>query len=505
MSFIRRAAGAGVLALALLATAAAPAAAQDAELDLHFPDLLIGADSLGATDRVTLYPSEPMTLNNTKVVLDFTDLAGIAKVTATDTDCVTAGSVLTCTEIWPLHLYGPTSILPELTVVPLAGAVLGAEGDVVVSVEADGFPKASHTAKIKIAEGVDVAAGEDYIELQVGVGQAFSRVLPVSNVGDKPVTGTVAVFYGDYAISAGAQFSNCTYARGELTSCSFGETLDVGANYRTNQPVPFAIRSDTRAPSTQGMEVRWMTQAEFDRLLEEVNPDFFGTKGTGAKLTLEKVASQAKALQQEQVDVAPNNNWATYIVSVTGDNKTDLAAIGDSASGAVGDEVVVDFGVKNLGPATTDRGRSGELVAIVQLTVPTGTTAITVPEDCMPVVDGTPQWDEGGKPGARNYRCDTSWFLLAGDDVTYPLTLRIDTATPNAKGSVKLAGSGGEEDVVDHNASNDLADIVINPQGGGLPITGANVTIVAATGAVLIAGGVALFMMSRRRRLRIEA
>ncbi|MEU0554048.1 LPXTG cell wall anchor domain-containing protein [Dactylosporangium sp. NPDC006015] len=47
--------------------------------------------------------------------------------------------------------------------------------------------------------------------------------------------------------------------------------------------------------------------------------------------------------------------------------------------------------------------------------------------------------------------------------------------------------------------------MVINPNpggsGGGLPLTGAQTGLVASVGAALLAGGVALFLVARRRRV----
>jgi LPXTG-motif cell wall-anchored protein len=105
--------------------------------------------------------------------------------------------------------------------------------------------------------------------------------------------------------------------------------------------------------------------------------------------------------------------------------------------------------------------------------------------------------------------------------VLFPFKLRIESATPDAKGKVEVAEFFTERplpDVIDGNPDNNVAYVVLNgtappspsapaspsPSGdhnGGLPVTGTPVIVIAAAGLVLAAMGFVLLRIARRRRL----
>jgi LPXTG-motif cell wall-anchored protein len=77
--------------------------------------------------------------------------------------------------------------------------------------------------------------------------------------------------------------------------------------------------------------------------------------------------------------------------------------------------------------------------------------------------------------------------------VTWAFGLRIDTAG-ELTGTVTAVALTGDV------AGNNTAKIVVNPDGGSLPITGAPFSSVAATGAGLLVAGVIALFIGRRRR-----
>ena len=80
-----------------------------------------------------------------------------------------------------------------------------------------------------------------------------------------------------------------------------------------------------------------------------------------------------------QADTDPSNNWSILSVTVTGKNGADLAAIGDTVTGAAGTVVTATIGVQNNGPATLDTGRSGNAATYMLVEVPAGTSTVAVP------------------------------------------------------------------------------------------------------------------------------
>jgi LPXTG-motif cell wall-anchored protein len=96
--------------------------------------------------------------------------------------------------------------------------------------------------------------------------------------------------------------------------------------------------------------------------------------------------------------------------------------------------------------------------------------------------------------------------------VTWPFKLWIDRAG-TLTGTVSVQSSQP-----DGATANDTAKLLVNPPAaggegggngdgaeGGLPITGAPVMLISGVGALLLAAGVAAYLISRRRRARFIA
>lgn len=146
-----------------------------------------------------------------------------------------------------------------------------------------------------------------------------------------------------------------------------------------------------------------------------------------------------RGLAPAPVDIArtaaahPSNNWSHVFVTVTGKNAGDLVAHGARTAGEVGDRVRVDVGAVNEGPAVIDSSRLGGYIVRIAVTIPTGTTAVEVSQDCHPMEgDWSPDPDaEAGAPGARRYLClYPDFFVAVGEWMTRPFTLRIDRVIP---------------------------------------------------------------------------
>jgi hypothetical protein len=150
----------------------------------------------------------------------------------------------------------------------------------------------------------------------------------------------------------------------------------------------------------------------------------------------------------------------------------------------------------NLGPADLSDGNALE-VPVAFVSVPPGATAVEVPGSCAPFTtqeDWKPD-EEGGTPGAGRYGCRGD-FVSVGQGLGYPFGFRVDQVVADATGTFQVDLAG------DTNDANDTARIVLNPTaagGGGLPVTGASLGLLIATGTLLLVVGIAVLVLLRRR------
>ncbi|MEO3775709.1 LPXTG cell wall anchor domain-containing protein [Micromonospora sp. B11E3] len=513
-------AGLGV-AGALVAASATPAAAEktQAKLGVYTPDLTIAADSAGKYPSVILSASAPVVLPaGFTIKYDYTDLAG--KVTVEEeqnsgSDCTSPSTgLLTCTLHYEYSLdEGGTNIagLFQVIVAPTDEAKDGDSGKLTTTLSGSGFKSVSHDATVRVGEGVDLAAGSP-IRLSLPPGKAFTAPLRIRNKAAAVAKGASVIFMNDYGLNAGKRYSNCTYVDDELRSCQFTEELPAGPTFGAN--LPYLLGKDSFAPGFKYGDILWMTPAEFEDYEAYLDSRgiTLGEPGTDGELSLTKV--EALSAQSAQADTRPDNNWSSLEVTVTGENGTDLEAIGAKLTGKAGDKVKAAVGVRNNGPATLDYSRSGSSITYMSVDVPEGTTAAAVPENCAPVKGDT--WGEPGKPGARHYRCYFESFLKADDEAVMDFELRIDKVIANATGLVKVnvpcqCEGGFYKDL---KPANDTAKLVVNAtddggegggDGGTLPITGSSTGLIAGIGALLLVAGVGGYLVAKRRRTRFVA
>ena len=207
------------------------------------------------------------------------------------------------------------------------------------------------------------------------------------NTTDQVVHGTALIFATDYGFASPKQFSNCFYAGDELNACTFDQELQPGVTYQA--AVPYQMRPDTYAPSNQAGEFEWLTAGDYDDLIKFLGDNGYegpGQAGSGDKLTLQALPSKSDARQAEADRPEPREQLAGPSRStVTGKQGTDLAAIGATVSGAAGDTVTANIGVRNNGPATVDRSRAGEAAAMAVITIPDGTKVTGAPDELRQV------------------------------------------------------------------------------------------------------------------------
>lgn len=208
-----------------------------------------------------------------------------------------------------------------------------------------------------------------------------------------------------------------------------------------------------------------------------------------------------------QTDPHSGDNFGSVVVSLTGDNSPDPAAVGAVVHGAAGETVTAQVGLANNGPARIDG------YAHADIDVPTGTTLVGIAPSgwCAGFVGGDWDWEHPARPGAPKYSCGTDRVLKPHDRYMWTIKLHIDDAAPTEGAVVVALGSDNPADK-DRNLADNTAKILVNPPagatgptsgggvGGGLPVTGTGSALIALVGVTLVAVGAGTYLLTRRRR-----
>jgi hypothetical protein len=222
-----------------------------------------------------------------------------------------------------------------------------------------------------------------------------------------------------------------------------------------------------------------------------------------------KTVSARAAAQTPDIDEADNEGYF-YLTNVA--NAFDIAAVGGSASGKVGDTVTVTFGYANRAAGTHDSWADAKPLGVLFFP-PAGTRADVVPGDCGEVVwgpDGTVYDILFGKPGGAMYMCVGPNPFEKGDKATFAMGLRI-TGSSGGTGDLSLSEwfVNYPPQWQDDNPANDEASVTVTVTSGGsgggegeLPITGLPVVALGIGGAAMLVLGSGLLVLGRRRAAR---
>ncbi|GIF99136.1 hypothetical protein [Catellatospora citrea] len=494
----RRLLAVGAVAAAAIALSPAPVHAEG-YLWADLQDIILGAN--GAPGKVFHLGVAADGAVNGKVTIDFSSLDGIAAPTfpGMDVKCAVTGSTGVC----DLPDGGFSGTIP-VRLVPGAGATEGVKAEITVTATADGAESVTDTAEVTVASGADIVVlGKDW-EQKPKIGDKVNVPVNLVNAGDKAAPSLDLFFSFSHGIKP-AQYDNCLYAPwdelgGTYVLCTIAKPVEPGAEYSVPGGFQATVADDTATAERGSMSVDIGTEtpSELRRQLG------FQKAASGTELTLvEAPAARSRALVAE---IDAQDNWAdmTWLVA-TGN---DLAAKGAELTGAVGDKVTVDLGVTNNGPASNNGLGRGDGAVEYGVTVPEWAKAVRVPSRCVALVklaDGTFDVLGWGEAGHRYYRClPEALFHGVGETITVPFTFEI-VATSGADGAVDLTAADMTEPHTDLNNANNTAKITLaaGGTGGGLPVTGVQVGLVAGVGGALVALGVVLFVVARRRRMPI--
>lgn len=506
-------AGIGVVG-AFIAASATPAAAEPADdLLLYANDALIAPG--GPAKYVTLSALTEALPEEVTVTVDRHAVAGFATVTLTQDleGCKETDAVITC------NFKGADLMdyVLHLRVEAKDTAEVGAKGDLVLSVAGKGESPVSTRSTLEVGEGVDLQAQEQ-LRISGAPGATVKTPLGIANIGDTTAHGAVLFLATLPTLSPAQRYGNCSYLEefGWLvTVCRFDDEITAGTALQLDGSSAVKIAADAWAPSHQYGAAVWFTEGDFEEFAEAGLPEEGWQEGSGDALKLVP-APAAQATAMRQTDKNPMNNRTFIQADVTGNQRADLAATGAELPGTAGKTVTAKVGFVNNGPAMTNTFTPGEIVTATQVTIPAGATVVKAPEECSP---GTGEKPTGGygEPGGRVYFCEWYETLHKGDAAVFEFGLRIDKVA-GAPGEVKLFHFDlkAERPVADLNPKNDTAALFIkgagqggtgggDGDGGTLPITGSSTGLIAGIGGLLLAAGVAGFVMARRRRTRFVA
>ncbi|MFG2038894.1 LPXTG cell wall anchor domain-containing protein [Dactylosporangium sp. NPDC048998] len=493
--------------LAFVAAPALPAHAADPSVFVNPIHPTVQVGSHGAKKAVAFFVSAG-NAKNPQLIIDTSKLSGVGTLTPRDTGaCKTAGAKITCA--LPDGTYDTG--VEWFTLTSAAGSTAGAKGSVDLATRADGFdmPSAGHL-DVTIADGADlVAFPANEQDQPAKPGDTLWMQAVVFNEGNRPAAGTGAfVFFFDDGLVPD-QYAGCTYgtwAFGIAVVCPFNRPIGPG------DAVKF-VTDDGTKDGHPGMSVRVAGTAGGHKAGVFLADPSAGKADPLSRLQARKATSGkrfgALAAQPKDLNEYDNLDEATWNIAST----RDVAALGATASGKVGDVVKVTVGAKNVGPSTIDVSHTGgEPSWSFDFVVPEGTEVLDVPANCLAWSHGDNGNSAEPVPGGRFYECGNHDQLFApGESFTAEFRLKITQVIAGSTGTVSFNNTFLQYERKDDNPANDIAEVVINPtgngggEGGGLPVTGAKTATVAVVGALLLAGGAALFVTARRRRIVLVA
>jgi LPXTG-motif cell wall-anchored protein len=429
-------------------------------------------------------------------------VAGLADVATVDfpDSCEVTGAEAVC------DVSGARFV--ELRLTPVDGAAEGDRGTITYEASASNIdPTGEATATVTIGAGTDLVnllATE--ISDETRPGQEFTVPVRVYNAGDEAADGfdLVGVFTDGLrpVPTDGCEIGTIGELPFTAVRCRVDLAVPPGDDGEfVAVELPVKLAADAHA--YEGVDVGvWPTGTGpdlGDRAMSAM-------RGPGLRA---KTVSVRTAAQTPDIDEADNEGYF-YLTHVV--NAFDIAAIGGSASGKVGDTVTVTFGFENRAVGTHDSFADAKPLGVLFFP-PRGTVADVVPGNCGEVVwgpDGTVYDILFGKAGGAMYMCVGFSPFERGDKATFAMGLRI--VGPTAAGDLSLSewGVNYPPQWQDDNGANDGAEVTVTVTSGGgggggegeLPITGTPVAALAIGGAVLLLLGGALVLLGRRRAAR---
>jgi hypothetical protein len=410
-------------------------------------DMTVAPAGAPAKDfRLEVITSEAV---NPRVVVDVSDLTGLVSF-AWPAGCTTQGTVATCPAP-PGSVDNNAPLFIPVTAV--AGAPAGAHGTIRVRGDADnpgdGSDLMNADAVITVSgDGPDLAGLAQGLIPDAKVGDRIYAPMTVTNFGNRAVKGIRVTVEFSKPLTP-TPYANCRYGhrttfpeRGTVAVCDFAQRIDPGAVFKLSRG--FGALVTDAAVDHQVVEYTVAPLAGAGL------PDGVVLAGRGgSRLPLVTVTSAPKrAKVSRAADVDHANDYRYWGFEV--DNLSDVAAVGASVSGSVGETVRVEVGSRNVGGAI-DFTRTGSSAGRFRFQLPGGTEATDVPADCR--LDDEAQ--------AVTYVCQLP-SLYFDRGATFLRTFGLLVTGPSYDAGVVFADLDG---AIDEDYTNDRAEVNLTVLG----------------------------------------
>ncbi|MFJ2022999.1 peptidase [Streptomyces sp. NPDC087897] len=481
---LHRAAGslaaAGLLAVAPFAGAAAPAhAAGPPVFELGGPPETglhpYRADGRPEPSTVGITLDDPSTGEGSgfegafTLTFDLSGVAGVAEVAfagGAGPECEVTGATAVCAGRGVRPGAQPAA---DLLVTAAAGSEAGDSGTITVTGEAEGAAFTPFTTRVTVG-GPDLVMEELPFRTELTPGDRQQAPITFANRGTRDADGVLLTLRYTRGLDIPQRYANCRYSEDDpdlpdlgwtTARCSVEGAFEAGATYTL--ATPLTIEATDRA-----------FHDTFLYRVEEgaaAGPAAHGEHGDGDVLKAVPVRDAKNRAAVRNTDLTPHDNQRE--ADFRTENTADFAAYGDRVSGARGSTVTAALGFRNEGPAWIGRLRSGEDVAVVDVTVPRGASVVAKPDRCRAVTaDGGYREDRTGP--APRYLCPTSTTVRDGEGLDLSFELRIDEVLAGAEGEITVRGAspGNPALPFDPAPANNTARLVLNPEDGGSGGTG---------------------------------
>ncbi|WP_280688152.1 MULTISPECIES: hypothetical protein [unclassified Kitasatospora] len=467
----RRATAAGATALTALLTAgltALPAHAAAGTLTIS-GQAAYALPTDGSTQQLQLTIADPQSTKPqlSKVTIDTSALAGIASYQST-AGCTAQGATFTCDEF-----IGNGSTELQLPFQAAKGAKLGASGKLHLTAATPDGGSASFDTALTVG-GTKLSVKPLPAQNGLKVGSTITTGLEITNNGPLASTQTNIEIYSDTALPM-HQYGNCLYDHSSgiesLAICTINTGIAPGETVHLD-PVQFDVTSQAL-----GEDIEFNVSPQPVDLARFSSTDKF-VQGSGPRLTLGKPESPAPIPST----VAELNMNVGADLEVSVDNSADFVALGSWKPQAGGKQGTLEVGLRNDGPAMIS-SRAGSSVADLQVILPAGVKATTVPNGCRAANLSDPA-------GRTMYRCDTKDTQLAGSKITFDFGIQVDDPTATRNGLVDFVNGEAPSDFnatdklsFDPNPANNSVQLAFGAQAATASPSTAPATAISAAPA----------------------
>ncbi|MFF7634107.1 hypothetical protein ACFZB9_13265 [Kitasatospora sp. NPDC008050] len=351
-----------------------------------------------------------------KLTIDLSALAGIATFQSS-ASCTSQGSIVTCAQSVGPRIGNQI----ELPFQAVKGAKLGAGGKLHLTATTEDGGSASFDTVLTVG-GSKLSVKQIPAQNGVKVGSTVSTGLDITNNGPLASTRTTIEIYSSVALPFHQQYGNCEYGKGandysSTAICTIDTGIAPGETVHLD-PVQFDV-------SSQALEnfVEFAVSPQpFDN---SYNSGVTFTQGSGPHLTLGKPESPVTG-PSTIADLGRNSEAELDVTAV---NHADYVALGSWQPQAGGKQGTLEVGLRNDGPALFSN-RSGSSIADLQVILPAGVKATTVPNGCLLQTHLT---DAANR---TMYRCDTKQTQPAGFKITFDFGIQVDDPSAVRNGLV---------------------------------------------------------------------